>query len=171
MKHCFRTCLTIGLLSAFGLSTHVQAQANTAAPNLIQIAREEVKVGHGAAHTKTELGWPRAFAKANWPTHYTALVSVTGPSEAWYVTAWDSLAAWESDTKATAKNAALSAELDRLSAEDGQHLNGFRSIVARFRADLSHRPGVSVPMQRYFSITILSGALPGRKPGILATCR
>lgn len=156
MKHCMRICLSIGLLVGCGLSTHVQAQANTAAPNLIQIAREEVKVGHhGAAHTKTEAGWPRAFARANWPTHYTALVSVTGPGEAWYVASWDSLAAWEKDTKATAANAALSAELDRLVAEDAQHLNGFRNVVARFRADLSHRPGVSIPMQRYLAITIV----------------
>lgn len=155
MKHCIKTCLTIALLVAFGLSTQVQAQTNTPAPNLLQIVREEVKAGHGAAHTKTELGWPRAFAKANWPTNYTALVSLTGPGEAWYVTAWDSLAAWEKDTKATASNAVLSAELDRLSEEDGQHLNGLRSVVARYRADLSHRPGVSVPLQRYFSITIV----------------
>ena len=33
-------------------------------PPLLQIFREEVKVGRGGAHTQTEAGWPRAFVKA-----------------------------------------------------------------------------------------------------------
>ncbi len=160
MKHCFRTCLTIGVLLALAYPMCAQAQ-NTPAPNYIQIFREEVKVGHTAGHAKTEAGWPRAFAKANWPTNYMALTSVTGPNEAWYLTAWDSLAAWEKDTAAIAANSALQTETDRLSAEDAQHLNNGRSIVARYRADLSHRPGVNIATQRYFSITIVR-VRPGR---------
>ncbi len=155
MKHGIRICLSVGVLSAFGLSPQVQGQANTPAPNYIQISREEVKVGHGAAHVKTEMGWPRAFSKANWTSHFLALVSSTGPNEAWYLTPYESLEAWEKDTKGIAANAALTSEIDRLSAEDSQHLNGYRSFVVRYRADLSHRPGVSVPTQRHFSITIV----------------
>ena len=159
MKHCIKIGLTLFLLAVVVQS--VSAQANTPAPNYLQIFREEVKVGHGPAHGKTEAGWPRAFAKANWPTRYVAMTSVTGPSEAWYVTAWESVAAWEKDTAATAANPALQAELDRLSAEDGQHLSNARSILLRYRADLSHRPGVNLPSQRYLSITVVR-IRPGR---------
>jgi hypothetical protein len=128
-------------------------QANTPPPNILQIFREEVKPGHGPAHARTEAGWPRAFAKANWPTHYVAVTSMTGPAEAWFIVGFESLAAWEQDLQNTEKNAALQAELDRLTGQDGEHLGGSRGVVARYRADLSHRPGVSIPKMRYFSIT------------------
>jgi len=155
MRHGFKTCMRIGLLVGLASPLYVQAQGNSAPPNYLLINREEVKVGHGTAHLKTELGWPRAMAKANWPTHYVALTSMTGPSEAWYLTPWESMAAWEKDNAATAANAAFQSEMDRLATEDGQHLNNWRSIVARYRADLSHRPGVNIPTQRFFSITIV----------------
>lgn len=160
MKHCFRTCVAIGVFVALGYPMCAQAQ-NTPAPNYLQIFREEVKAGHTAAHAKTEAGWPRAFAKANWPSNYFAMTSITGPNEAWYLTPWDSLAAWEKDTAAIAANGSLQTETDRLSAEDSQHLNSVRSIVARYRADLSHRPGVNIATQRVFSITIVR-VRPGR---------
>ena len=37
------------------------------------------------------------MAKANWPTHYIAMTTVTGPSEAWFLTGYPSFAAWEKD--------------------------------------------------------------------------
>jgi hypothetical protein len=141
------------LLLAFG-STAV-AQESTPPPNIVQIFREEVKPGHGAAHARTEAGWPRAFAKANWPTHYLAVTSVTGPPDAWFIAGYESMAAWEQDQKNIEKNTALQAETDRLSEQDSQHLSGVRSVVARYRADLSHRPGVSIPNMRYFSIAVV----------------
>lgn len=158
MKNCVRFTLAVGSLLAVGLPAYAQS---TPAPNILQIFREEVKVGHGAAHAKTEAGWPRAFTKANWPTHYVALTTVTGPSEAWFITGFESLAAWEKDTQATEATPALQAELDRLSAEDAQHINNGRTIVARYRADLSHRPGVNLPAMRYFSVTTVR-VRPGR---------
>lgn len=159
-RHCTMIALA-ALLLALALPVVAQAQSNTPPPNIIQIAREELKPGHGPSHAKTEAGWPRAFGKANWPTHYIAVTSLTGPNEAWFITGYESLAAWEKDSADISKNGALQAELDRLSEEDGQHLAGFRSVVARYRADLSHRPGVSMPTMRFFSITIVR-IRPGR---------
>jgi len=140
---------------------YTQAQDSTPAPNILQIFREDVKPGHGPAHVKTEVGWPRAFAKAKSTTYYTAMVSLTGPTEAWYVTGYDSLAAWEKNTESERANAVLQAELDRLSTEDGAHINAGRGIVARYRADLSHRPGVNIATMRYISLTIVR-VRPGR---------
>ncbi len=45
----------------------------TTQPNLLQIIREDVKVGHAAEHVKIEAGWPAAFEKAKSP------VLLTGP--------------------------------------------------------------------------------------------
>ncbi len=141
------------LLSAGSLAL-AQEQAPSGPPKVLQIFREEVKPGKGAAHEKVEAGWPRAFANAKSPTHYFAMVSVTGPSEAWFVTGFDSLAAWEKDRLDTEKNTALTAELDQLGEKDGELLSGVRSIVATYREDLSYRPtGVNIGQMRYFYVT------------------
>jgi len=141
------------LLSATSIAL-AQEQAPSGPPKVLQIFREEVKPGKGAVHEKVEAGWPRAFANAKWPTHYLAMVSVTGPSEAWFVTGFDSLAAWEKDRQNTDKNTALTAELDQLGEKDGELLSGTRSIVAVYREDLSYRPaGIKIGQMRYFYVT------------------
>ncbi len=136
------------------------AQTSTAAPGgppqVIQIFREEVKYGKGAAHEKFEAGFPRALTKANWPTHYLAITSVTGPSEAWYITPYDSFDAWEKDRQATEKAPALLAELDQLGEKDAEFVSNGRSIAAIYRRDLSYRrEGVNIFTMRYLSITTI----------------
>jgi len=121
-------------------------------PKVLQIYREEVKPGKGPAHEKVEAGWPRAFAKAAWPTHYLAMTSMTGPAEAWFAVGFDSYGAWEKDTKATEANTALSAELDKLSVADAECISGARSIVALRREDLGFGPTPDIAKTRYFRI-------------------
>jgi len=140
------TCL---LVSA---AARVTAQEPPPPPKILQIYREEVKPGKGPAHAKVEAGWPAAFAKANWPSHYLALTSLTGPSEAWFVSGWDSMAAWEKDTKAVEANAALTAELDALLEKDGELLSGGSGLLLSYREDLSNTPGVDLSKMRYFRI-------------------
>jgi hypothetical protein len=131
-----------------------QAQEPPGPPKVLQIFREEVKTGKEAAHRKVEADWPRALASAKSPTHYLAMVSITGPSEAWFLTGFDSLAAWEKDRQDTDKNAALTAQLDRLSEKDAEFLTGGRSIVAVYREGLSYRPnGINIGQMRYFYVT------------------
>ena len=127
----------------------------------MQIYREVLKPGHGPAHAKTEAGWPAAFAKANWPTHYLALTSTSGPSQAWFISGWDSYAAYEKDSQAVEKNAALQTELDRLGAADGEHVASMDSIFASYREDLSYRAPVDIPQMRYFEVTTYQ-IKPGR---------
>lgn len=131
-----------------------QEPAPMGPPKILQIYREEVKPGKVAAHEKVEAGWPRAFAAAKWPTHYLGMVSLTGPNEAWFVTGFDSLAAWEKDQRDAQKNVALQTNLDRLSAQDGELLSGLRSLTAAYRSDLSYRAeGVTIGTMRYFYVT------------------
>ena len=147
---------TIGLLGATCLlvsaAARVTAQEPPPPPKILQIYREEVKPGKGPAHAKVEAGWPAAFAKANWPSHYLALTSLTGPSEAWFVSGWDSMAAWEKDTKAVEGNTALSAELDALQEKDGELLSGGSGLLLSYREDLSNTPNVDLSKMRYFRI-------------------
>lgn len=151
MKRNLVTALAVFLM----LSVAWPAMAQEGAPpKVIQIYREEVKPGKGSAHEKVEMGWPRAFAKANSPTHYLAMTSVTGPNEAWFIAGYDSLAAWEKDTQNNDNNPALSAELQRLSAQDGDLLSGARSVVATYQPDMSYRANsINIGEMRYFYIT------------------
>ena len=123
-------------------------------PKVLQIIREDVKPGKDAAHEKVEAGWPRAFSSVKSPTHYLAMVAVTGPSEAWFLTGFDSLAALENNRLDNEKDLALTAQLDQLSDKDGELLTGIRNVVARFREDLSYRAsGVNIGQMRYFYVT------------------
>ncbi|HEY8793805.1 MAG TPA: hypothetical protein VIM15_02585 [Gemmatimonadaceae bacterium] len=121
-------------------------------PKVVQIIREEVKPGKGAAHAKVEAGWPRAFAKAKWPTHYLAMTSMSGPSEAWFLIGYPSMAAWEQDNQNSEKATALTAQLDQLSARDGELLSNTRGVVATYIDSLSYKPHVDMPTMRYFQV-------------------
>jgi hypothetical protein len=147
----FPLVIVFVLSATFGLLAQTPA-APGGPPKVLQIFREEVKPGKSVAHEKWETGWPRAFAKANWPTRYLAITSLSGPSEAWFLTGHESLAAWEKDRQNLDKAAALKAEDDRLSAGDGEFLSAARSIVAALREDLSNKPNVTLGKMRYFRI-------------------
>jgi hypothetical protein len=121
-------------------------------PKVLQIFREEVKVGKAPAHVKVEKGFVAAFARANWPTHYLAMTTITGPTEAWFLTGYPSFAAWEKDRDDTDKNTALTADLDRLVEKDGELLTNGRSLVAFLREDLSAGGPVDIAKMRYFRL-------------------
>lgn len=144
-------------LSALGALSLIVAMGAAAQegppPKVLQIIREQVKPGRAAAHEKVELGWPKAWAKANWPNGWIAMTSVSGPPEAWFLNAWASYAAMEKDREDTDKNAALKAENDQLSAQDGDLLTGTTNILASYREDLSYRPNINVGKMRYFAVT------------------
>jgi len=154
MKKVFFAALAVCLLVSGALPVLAQ-QAPPRPPNVLQIFREEVKPGKGAAHEKVEMGWPRAFAKANSSTYYLAVTSISGPTEAWFITGYDSLAAWEKDSWANDSNPTLSAELQQLSAQDGELLSGVRSVVANYREEMSYQPSGTPPLgqMRYFYVT------------------
>ncbi len=109
----------------------------TSQPTLLTIVREDVKIGRSAEHSRFEAGWPAAYVKAKSPDYYLAYVSMTGPSEAWYVTPFASHAAIADGMKRDAADPVLSAELERLSHGDAVFLNNVRVMQAAGRPDLS----------------------------------
>jgi hypothetical protein len=135
-------------LAAFPL----RAAENPGPPKVLQIFREEVKVGKAPAHVKIEKGFVAAFTRANWPTHYLAMETVTGPSEAWFLAGYPSFAEWEKDRDNTNKNKALTADLDSLVEKDGEVLTNGRSLVAVLREDLSAGGPVDMAKMRYFRL-------------------
>jgi len=127
----------------------------TGPPKVLVIQREVVKQGQSAAHEKWEMGWPRAFAKANWPTHYIAATSLTGESRALFFSAYDSEADWEKDNTAQAKNTALTAQLDALSAKDADYIKESTSSVFTYMPEISYKADVPIATMRYFRIAAI----------------
>jgi len=143
------TCLIAGCA---GVAAQGQSEA-TMPPKVLSVTREWTKPGkNGMSHEKTESVFVQAMTQAKWPTHYLAVESVSGKPRALFFTPYDSFEAWEKDVKATEKNAALMAALDRANAADGELLSAIDQSVLMFREDLSLRPKVDIPHTRYFGI-------------------
>jgi hypothetical protein len=120
-------------------------------PKLLWIFVEEIKPGKGSAHERVEAGYAQAFRDAK-TTPYLAMTSITGRSEVWFVTAFDSYEAWEKETQSIEKNAKLTAALARLDEQDAPFRTNQRSLVARYREDLSYNASINLGEMRYFQI-------------------
>jgi hypothetical protein len=164
------TLVTFALLVAGSNAFAQSASLPTTQPSLLQIIREEVKIGHAADHVKTEVGWPAAFEKAKFPYYSLALVSLTGGSEAWFVVPYDSHAAMADEMKRSSDDPVLAAELARLARADAEHITSVRSIHAMARKDLSHGAYPDVAKQRFFEVTIMR-VRPGHQATFAAAAK
>ncbi len=124
-------------------------------PALLQIEREEVRPGKGAAHAASEAAWAAAYVKAQSPVQWLGMTTISGPSEAWFLTAHQSFASFEKDDASTDTNPALRAERDRISAADGELLTRTSTILARYRPNLSYQPNVKLPAMRYMTVNLM----------------
>lgn len=156
MSNARRVCTLAIVIASASVPVLAQtpAQDPNAPPKVLAIFREEVKPGRGAAHEANEAGWPAAFTKAQWPVPSLAVTSITGPSEAWFFTGYPSLEAMEADGKAQEANQALMAEMQRLSALDGEMLTRTSQVIATYVPELSYQPNgvANLVDKRYFSI-------------------
>ncbi|MGD0157142.1 MAG: hypothetical protein ABSB50_13670 [Terracidiphilus sp.] len=144
----------LGLSLAVVGSSFAAAQQMHTPPKVLEIEREVIKPGKsGAIHDKSESKFVAAMAAAKWPTHYIALNSMSGKSRALYLVGYDSFAAMEADNKATEKNAALSAALDKASEADGDLLNEFDQLVFALDPDLSYRPETDIAHNHYMEVS------------------
>src|ERR1700722_8594928 len=100
------------------------------APNILVIQREYLKPGKsGSLHAKTESAFVNAMKAAKWPTHYTGMDSISGPSRSIFLTAYDSMEAWQKDSDAGDKNVTFSSALDKASIADGELLSSYDQSV------------------------------------------
>src|SRR2546430_626129 len=140
-----------------GAPTIASAQAQglpTTQPTFVTIIREEVKVGRTAEHARIESGWPAAFGSRNSPDYYLSMVSLTGLPEAWYIIPSASQTAYAQSMNRYDSDAAMTAELDRLSRADADVINSSRTIQAVARPDLSMGAYPDLSKQRFWEITL-----------------
>lgn len=114
------------------------AQETKPAP-VITIYREAIKEGRGAAHEKVESEYAAAFRKANFPAHYIALASMSGPGEVWFVQPAPSFATAEEWSKAMDKEP-MKSTATMLDSRDGELRSSSRAIWAVYNPALSYHP-------------------------------
>ena len=151
------TCVfgALFLWGGLGIAMAQEGPATTPPPKVMQIIREFVKPGKGgAAHERAESAFVQAFARAKWPTHYFAATALTGKPRVLFFVAFDSFEAWENDSLAQQKNAALSAALDRASVNDGELLSETDTSVLTYNDEQSLRAPVDIAHMRYFEISL-----------------
>ena len=152
MNTVSRCLLGISLVATF--SSVAAAQGDPPAPRVLQITREFTKPGkNGMAHDKTESLFVQAMSKAKWPTHYVGMTSLSGKMRALFLTSYDSYEAWEKDTQAIAKNAALSAALEHAGVVDGELLDSMDQGVFVYREEMSLRTMKDISHMRYLEIS------------------
>jgi hypothetical protein len=155
-----RTCAIAALVVLLPLA---RAAAQTAAPTptatytppLLLIYREEVKPGHAAAHAANEEGWSAAFSKANAPAQWLGMTTLAGPTEAWFISGYESYEAWQKVEDGMDAVPALRATDDKFSAQEGDHLSRTSSILTSYRPALSYQPEVNLPLMRYMQVDVV----------------
>lgn len=164
MNKLSRFLLGLCLVFTFSCITAAQdkPQGSSSIPRVLQITREYTKPGRaGMMHDMAESAFVQAEARANWPTHYIAMTSLSGKQRALFLTSYTSFEAWEKDNAAVEKNAALSDALDRASVADGALLESVDQGVFVFNDELSLRPLANLSPMRYMEISVYH-VKPGR---------
>lgn len=164
MRKFSRLLLALPLTATYACVTAGQTSSGSASvPKVLQVTREFIKPGKaGMAHDKSESAFVEAMTRAKWPTHYIAMSSLSGKSRALYLTSYESFDAWQKDTAAVAKNAALTAALDRAAMADGELLDSMDQGVFYFHEEMSLRPRADLSQMRFMEL-ILFHVRPGKQ--------
>jgi hypothetical protein len=152
-----RNILSLALSSFFVASAAIAAAQNAgppAPPNVLVIQREYLKPGKaGAIHVKSEGNFIKASNDAKWPTRYIAMDSLSGPTRALFMFAYDSFEAYGKDQEAQNANATFGAAIDSAALADGELLTRNDTQAFVYHAEMSLHAAVDVPHQRYWEFT------------------
>jgi hypothetical protein len=151
-----RTLVSVTLSSMFAAAAMIAAaQDNAPPPKVLVIQREYLKPGKaGNIHAQSEAAFIKASNDAKWPTHYIAMDSMTGPTRALYMFAYDSFDAYGKDQEAQARNADYAAAIDAASLADGELLTRYDASAFAYHPEMSLHDHVDVPHQRYWEFTV-----------------
>lgn len=124
-------------------------------PKIIEIIRESVKPGKAYVHTAHEAQWTRAMVNAKFDTPMLAMTATTGPNEAWFLEGYESFAAFEKDSERLAKNASMRSIMETNTARESDYVEESRTMLARYRDDLSYNPNFNLGEYRYFMVNTI----------------
>ena len=161
---------TAAVLLATSFAAPLAAQVRTSQPPIINIFREFEKPGHAGIHEATEVRWTALNRQHNYPYTYVALTAVSGPSEVWWVTAYDGLAGFGKGSTWGGDNAAYQAALSKLSVEDGEHLNNTLAMQAVAVPDASYGAYPDLSKMRVFGVSTYQ-VRPGNEAAFTALAK
>ncbi|HET7104526.1 MAG TPA: hypothetical protein VFI20_10615 [Terracidiphilus sp.] len=129
-----------------------QAEMQSGPPPVMFITREHVKLGHGAAHNKTEGAISRAMQRANYPGRSIALQAISGSPRVLYIHPFGSFADAQKLHDTVSKDAALMEEFQSLNAADDAQLESADIGIFSLNKELSYGSPSSLAHQRFMEI-------------------
>lgn len=125
-------------------------------PKILEIIREDSKPGKAMAHRQHEAAWTQAMVKADPKIpHMLVISSVTGPDEDWFMMGFDNFAQFEKTNDSFENNAALSKVMAAYSPKETDFVSESRTIVARYRPELSYKSDFQLGEYRYFNVLVV----------------
>ena len=149
MNNRFRSFVVATIM----LAPMVLAAQDMKSPKWITIGREVVKPGKDAAHTKHEAAWARAYEAAKIPAATLAMVAMSGPNEAWWMTGFESAEAIQKYNDAVGATPALAAVSAQYYPPEADYLANTFMMIARYREDLSYSTGSPITALRYMVVS------------------
>ncbi len=121
-------------------------------PKVLEIVREDSKPGKSYAHRKHEAAWTQALIKADPKVpHMLVISSVTGPDEDWFMMGFDNFAQFEK-TQETFEKGPLAQVMATYASKETDFVSESRTVVARYRPELSYQPDFQLGEYKYFSV-------------------
>jgi hypothetical protein len=139
-----------------------QAPTPAQPPRILQIFREPLKPGVEAEYDRIEADTARKCAELRCPHPYLGLESLTGPKEAWWFNAYDSIADQKQVADAWAKNKAALAALGKNSKRKAPLTDKGINVFANHREDLGAGAPWLMGRGRFLVITVTKGAPQGK---------
>jgi len=118
---------------------------------VIRIIREEIKPARTAAHARAEAAYVRAARASKVPAYWVGMASLTGATEAWFLSSYDSFASFEKENDALESGAAAKM-FEAADDGDAQFRTGTRSYLLELNEDLSYRMRPTVQNMRYITV-------------------
>jgi len=143
-----KTTLIAAALAVCAPLAFAQSTPADGPPAVLQITREAVKEGKGAAHRRVEQDYANVYRRNKLPVHYLGLTAESGPNEALFLAGFPSFAAIEEGEKLTQKSPTKN-DLELVEARDGELRAESRTLTAVFRKDLSYMPANALPVAKF----------------------
>jgi hypothetical protein len=139
-------------------------------PAAIRIVRETARFGTSAAHLANEKAWVSALRAKKVPYSYVGAMGASGAPQFWFFGGAESFAGLEQLDQVYQGDKSLTKQLDTLMAREATWVVEVQTILASYRADLSHQPMFIAPETRHFWVTTF-GVRPGQDEAFIAVMK
>ena len=135
MNHEFFIRAAAAVVAFLGLA--ISTPAPPQPPKILQVYRDFLKPGSSQAYGDIEKDAAEICARLKCPHPYLAIRSLTGPSEVWFLNAYDSAAEQEQVARDYAKNPKLLGELKQIMERKKALVERPSEMICKYNGELS----------------------------------